>query len=146
MAKEKVKKPKKTAKQRAKIIGKVVLVIVLIIALAVGAIAILNGTTTKSLRNFVNEGVKQVEYTEQLKPEIGDDGYYTFTTDRDFKIVQLTDVHIGGGIMSEDYIIELIDRKIYKQLMENFRKVNIVNSKLGNQAALLGVAYEASNI
>ena len=48
--------------------------------------------------------------------------------------------------MSEDYIIELIDRKIYKQLMENFRKVNIVNSKLGNQAALLGVAYEASNI
>ncbi len=53
---------------------------------------------------------------------------------------------LGGGIMSEDYIIELIDRKIYKQLMENFRKVNIVNSKLGNQAALLGVAYEASNI
>ncbi len=53
---------------------------------------------------------------------------------------------LGGGIMSEDYIIELIDRKIYKQLMQNFRKVNIVNSKLGNQAALLGVAYEASNL
>ena len=100
MAKEKLKKPIKTAKQRATRFGKVVLVIVLIIPLAGGPIAILNGTTTKSLRNFVNEGVKQVEYTEQLKPEIGDDGYYTFTTDRDFKIVQLTDVHIGGGIMS----------------------------------------------
>lgn len=53
---------------------------------------------------------------------------------------------LGGGIMSENYIIELIDRKIYKQLLENFRKVNIVNSKLGNDAALLGVAYKASQL
>ncbi len=53
---------------------------------------------------------------------------------------------LGGGIMSEKYIIELIDRKIYKQLLENFRKVNIVNSKLGNDAGLLGVAYKASKL
>lgn len=51
---------------------------------------------------------------------------------------------LGGGIMSEEYIIELIDRKIYKQLMHNFKKVNIVNSKLGNDASMLGVAYKAS--
>lgn len=53
---------------------------------------------------------------------------------------------LGGGIMNEKYIIELIDRKIYKQLLENFRKVNIVNSKLGNDAGLLGVAYKASKL
>ncbi|NCA67488.1 MAG: hypothetical protein EOM87_05435, partial [Clostridia bacterium] len=31
---------------------------------------------------------------------MGDDGYYTFTklVDRDFRILQLTDLHIGGGI------------------------------------------------
>lgn len=51
---------------------------------------------------------------------------------------------LGGGIMSEEYIIELIDRKIYKQLMDNFKKVNIVNSKLGKNACLLGAAYKAS--
>lgn len=51
---------------------------------------------------------------------------------------------LGGGIMNEEYIVELIDRKIYKQLMDNFKKVNIVNSKLGKDAALLGVAYKAS--
>lgn len=53
---------------------------------------------------------------------------------------------LGGGIMNEDYIIDLIDRKIYNKLMDNYRNVNIVRSKLGNTAALLGVAYLASNI
>lgn len=53
---------------------------------------------------------------------------------------------LGGGIMNEDYIIDLIDRKIYNKLMENYRNVNIVRSKLGNTAALLGVAYQASQI
>ena len=53
---------------------------------------------------------------------------------------------LGGGIMSEKYIIELIDRKIYKQLMTNYRNVNIVNTDLGNDAGLLGVAYEVSKL
>lgn len=53
---------------------------------------------------------------------------------------------LGGGIMNEKYIIELIDRKIYKQLMDNYRNVNIVNTKLGNDSGLLGAAYEASRI
>ncbi len=53
---------------------------------------------------------------------------------------------LGGGIMNEDYVIDLIDRKIYNLLMENFRDVNIVRSKLGSDAALLGVAAEAANL
>ncbi len=53
---------------------------------------------------------------------------------------------IGGGIMNEDYIIDLIDRKIYNRLMDNFKDVNIVRSKMGNDAALLGAAYAASNL
>lgn len=55
-------------------------------------------------------------------------------------------VILGGGIMNEDYVIDLIDRKIYKQLMENFTNVNIVRSKLGNTAGMLGVAYEAAKL
>ncbi len=53
---------------------------------------------------------------------------------------------LSGGIMNEDYIIDLIDRKIYNILMENFKSVNIVRSKLGNDAALLGVAAEACKL
>lgn len=51
---------------------------------------------------------------------------------------------LGGGIMNEDYIIDLIDRKIYNKLMDNYRKVNIVRAKNGNKSGLLGVAYKAS--
>lgn len=53
---------------------------------------------------------------------------------------------LGGGIMNEDYIIDLIDRKLFPKLMDNFKDVNIVRSKLGNNAALLGAAYLAANI
>jgi predicted NBD/HSP70 family sugar kinase len=53
---------------------------------------------------------------------------------------------LGGGIMNEDYVIDLIDRKIYNLLMDNFRHVNIVRSKLGNNAALLGAAAKAAKI
>ncbi|MCC8072975.1 MAG: ROK family protein [Clostridiales bacterium] len=53
---------------------------------------------------------------------------------------------LGGGIMNEDYVIDLIDRKIYNILMDNFRDVNIVRSKLGSDAALLGVAAQAANL
>ncbi|MCH5321263.1 MAG: ROK family protein [Eubacterium sp.] len=53
---------------------------------------------------------------------------------------------LGGGIMNEDYVIDLIDRKIYNLLMDNFKDVNIVRSRLGSDAALLGVAAEASEL
>ncbi len=46
---------------------------------------------------------EQVVYDEgQLVPELDKDGFWTFTTDRDLKIVQLTDIHIGGGAMSTE--------------------------------------------
>jgi glucokinase len=53
---------------------------------------------------------------------------------------------LGGGIMNEDYVIDLIDRKIYNLLMDNFKNVNIVRSKLKSDSALLGVSYEASQL
>ncbi|MBE6773956.1 MAG: hypothetical protein E7544_07005 [Ruminococcaceae bacterium] len=43
----------------------------------------------------------QVVYEEQLVPTEDEDGW-VFTTDRDIKVVQLTDIHIGGGSMSKD--------------------------------------------
>lgn len=44
----------------------------------------------------------KVVYENQLVPELDADGCWTFTTDRDLKIVQLTDIHIGGGSMSKE--------------------------------------------
>lgn len=95
---EKVK-VKKTGKQRLKIFGKVLLIIILIIALLAGIFASISAVGLKSNKNFVSS-VKTVEYDNQLKPYIDDDGYYTFLTDEDFTVMQLTDIHIGGGFLS----------------------------------------------
>ncbi len=92
-------KVKKTGKQRLKIFGKVLLIIILIIALLAGIFASISAVGLKSNKNFVSS-VKTVEYDNQLKPYIDDDGYYTFVTDEDFTVMQLTDIHIGGGFLS----------------------------------------------
>ena len=51
--------------------------------------------------NFaVASSFDQVVYEDQLVPQKDTDGNWTFYTDRDLKILQFTDVHIGGGVMS----------------------------------------------
>lgn len=98
--KEKKQKVKKTPKQKAKKALKVILVIILVIAVIVGAVAVANRVTINGERNFVSDSISKITYGEQLKPELDSDGYYTFTTDRDFKILQITDVHLGSGFLS----------------------------------------------
>ena len=100
MAKTKTKKPKKTAKQKWAIFGKVIMWIVIVIAIIAAVIATMNAISVKSTNNFIST-INAVEYDNQLKPAVDEkDGYYTFTTDEDFKVVQLSDVHIGAGFMS----------------------------------------------
>ena len=97
---EKTKKPKKTAKQKWAIFGKVILGILIVIAIIAAVIATMNTISVKSINNFIST-VPTVEYENQLKPTTDEkDGYYTFTTDKDFKVVQLSDVHIGAGFLS----------------------------------------------
>ncbi len=54
----------------------------------------------KQIEYASNIGAVQIE--DKLIPEKDSDGCYVFTTDRDFKILQFTDVHIGGGWRSAD--------------------------------------------
>ncbi len=44
--------------------------------------------------------VESKEYIGSPLTPVMEDGVYTFYTDREFKILQLTDVHIGGGTFS----------------------------------------------
>lgn len=97
--KEKAVKPKKTAKQRLRIFLKIILTIIIIIAVLAGIIAVVNTVGIKSNRNFINS-IPAVSYDSQLEPVVDENGYYTFVTDDDFNVMQLTDVHIGGGFMS----------------------------------------------
>lgn len=92
-------KTKKTPKQRFKIFLKVLLIIVLVIALLCGILASVSAVGLKSNSNFI-ETIETVSFDNQLEPVLDDNGCYTFTTDDHFKVIQLTDVHIGGGFLS----------------------------------------------
>ena len=90
-------KTKKSGKQIAKRILLGILIFILALAIfTVGANCICLVLNHAKVDDFpaVNYG------GAQLVP--GEDEFgYTFTTDNDFKIVQLTDVHLGGGFMSK---------------------------------------------
>lgn len=53
----------------------------------------------KANRNKIKT-ISKVAYENQLVPENYDNGCWNIKTDRDIKVVQLTDVHLGGGYLS----------------------------------------------
>ncbi len=91
-----VKKPKKkVGKTILKVLTCVLAVVVLVCAVGAVVSVVGNKANTEKATSF-----DTVQIENQLVPEKDENGYWTFTTDRDFKVVQLTDVHIGGGWMS----------------------------------------------
>ena len=51
---------------------------------------------------------------------------------------------LGGGIMSQPYIITTLKEKLYPRIMPTFAKVEVTNASLGNNAGMLGVYHLSS--
>ena len=92
----KEKKNTKKGKKALKIIAIILAVIIALSCVSMAVTAISNKANTEKASSFAT-----VEYESQLVPEKDENGFWTFTTDRDFKVLQLTDIHIGGGWMSK---------------------------------------------
>ncbi len=91
---------KKNRKRRH--IGLKILVgIIILVAIAAGALGVSNLVVKAQLVKYA-KSFDKVNYTSQLVPVKDEDGYYCFTTDENFKVMQLTDLHIGSGVMSKD--------------------------------------------
>lgn len=86
---------KKRGKKALKIILTILCVIILFVAVTACVSALGDRANMKKAESF-----EKIQYDNQLIPEKDELGNYTFTSDRELKIVQLTDVHIGGGWMS----------------------------------------------
>ena len=96
--KEKVKKEKDKKANRKKHLKRlaVVLAIVVLFFVVTAIISVVgNNANIKKAQSF-----EKVQIENQLVPEKDADGNWTFTTDRDFKVMQLTDIHLGGGWIS----------------------------------------------
>ena len=65
--------------------------------------AVIAGLNVLSVQNLIKAGNSygKVQYEKQLVPEKDENGNWYFTTDSDFKVMHLTDIHIGGGFMSK---------------------------------------------
>ena len=74
-------------------------IILAVVALIVGGFALANKLNESAMLEYIDT-FTEVELEDRLVPEYDEYGVPYFTTDRDFKVMQLTDVHIGGGIIS----------------------------------------------
>ena len=75
------------------------LISALIVAVIVVSVTVVNYLSVQNLLRLGSSYAK-VEIENQLVPEKNKEGNWYFTTDGDFKVMQLTDIHIGGGFMS----------------------------------------------
>ena len=88
-------KKKNRGKKFLKVIS-IILAVIIILGIT-GSVVNAVGCNAQ-LKNVAN--FKSVKYDNQLIPQKDEDNVWTFTTDDDFKVIQFTDVHIGGGWMS----------------------------------------------
>lgn len=79
------------------------LIIIVSIILAIGVIiagfAVANTLNISHMNEYIDTFTK-VEIENQLVPEYDENGDPYFTTDGDFRVMHLTDVHLGGSILS----------------------------------------------
>ena len=56
-----------------------------------------------AVQNLLKKGssYNKVEFENQLVPQKDENGTWYFTTDEDFKVMHITDIHIGGGFLSK---------------------------------------------
>lgn len=87
---------KKKLKKILKVFLKIIAVILCLILVFACFSAIANKGYNKKMIEYA-ASFEPVSIENQLIPEKDADGNWTFTTDRELKIMHLTDVHLGGG-------------------------------------------------
>lgn len=76
----------------------------LIFVSVVAAISVvIAGVNSMMVSSLIEKGnsYKKLEFENQLVPEKDESGSWCFTTDGEFKVMHLTDIHIGGGFLSK---------------------------------------------
>lgn len=88
------------AKNKGKKAKKIILTVLAVIIVLAAVVA---GLNVLAVENLIKKGASYapVEYHEPVVLVTDEDGEKYFLSDRDIKIMHLTDIHIGGGFMSK---------------------------------------------
>lgn len=84
------------SKKRKRVLPAMLSVIIVIAMIITAA----NSLSVKKLLE-IGSSYSKVEIENQLVPQKDENGNWYFVTDGDFKVMHLTDIHIGGGFMSK---------------------------------------------
>ena len=78
-------------------------VLITVVSVVIVLAIIITGANLLAVQNLLKKGnsYNKIEIENQLVPEKDENGNWYFTTDGDFKVMHLTDIHIGGGFMSK---------------------------------------------
>lgn len=79
----------------------VLLAFVLALAIVFGGITLLNVKNAQEMREYIDT-FKSEKVDTALTPSKDEHGNWYFTTDEDFKVLHLTDIHIGGGFLNNE--------------------------------------------
>ncbi|MBR5144682.1 MAG: metallophosphoesterase [Clostridia bacterium] len=78
---------------------KIVLCTLLVVTLMFVGILLLNNSNFEKMTEYI-DSFSAIQKENQLVPKYDDDGSAYFVTDDEFKVMQLTDVHLGGSFLS----------------------------------------------
>lgn len=92
-------KIKKTPAEKRKLALKIILIVFISLAVVLGALSAASAICANINSRMITMA-DPVKYENQLKPVLDKNGNAVFTTDGEFKVLHLTDVHIGGGFLS----------------------------------------------
>lgn len=76
------------------------LVFLLLIGAICGVFALLNASNFQKMMDYVDTFAVEDKNQATLTPQKDEQGNWYFVTDEDFKILHLTDIHFGGGVLS----------------------------------------------
>ncbi len=79
-------------------------ILISIVSIIIVIAAVVAGLNYMAVQKLVKQGNSygKIEFENQLTPEKDENGNWYFTTDGDFKVMHLTDIHIGGGFLSKE--------------------------------------------
>ncbi len=90
------------AKTNKKCKGLKVFAIILGVIVALVCVNMLANTISNSKSIKLAQSFEAVKVEDQIVPQKDENGNWTFTADRELKILHLTDIHIGGGWLSAE--------------------------------------------
>lgn len=99
-AQNKTKKPKKKHLIRKIVLGFFCCILALLL-IALGLMGV-TGQVAVQKKLKQADSYKTLQYEKQLVPQKDAKGYWCFTTDQPFKVLQITDVHMGLGALSSE--------------------------------------------